>query len=281
MLFFLYKMLPYSTTIHGLMTTYIDQLGRSIYLPQCPQRIVSLVPSQTELLHYWGLGDQVVGITKFCLHPEAWYRSKKRVGGTKMVDFERLGALKPDLIIGNKEENSQGDIEALYKQYPVWMSDIYTLADAFDMMQRLGDVVGKTFAAKRLVERLTADFLGLVPIGQEPLRVAYFIWRGPWMVAAPNTFINDLLKRGGWRNAFDHQTRYPIVTEAEIQKAQPDVVFLSSEPYPFKEKHKAELEALCPKAQVLTVDGELFSWYGSRLLHTADYIKNLWQKLVE
>lgn len=255
------------------MPSYTDQLNRSIYLPQAPQRIVSLVPSQTELLYHWGLGDRVVGITKFCIHPEAWYRTKKRIGGTKTVQLDQVAALQPDLIIGNKEENSQGDIEALMALYPVWMSDIYTLDDALAMMFQLGDLLEVQPQAEQLVQQLTQDFATLST--RQPRRIAYLIWRKPWMVAAANTFIDDLLQRVGWNNAFCHQTRYPVITEAELQAAQPDVLFLSSEPYPFKEKHIAELQAICPKATIRLVDGELFSWYGSRLLHTVAYVQEI------
>lgn len=259
------------------MPTYIDQLQRSITLQQPPQRIVSLVPSQTELLHHWGLGERVVGITKFCIHPDHWYRSKTRVGGTKTVDFERIQALQPDLIIGNKEENTQAEIQALTQDYPVWMSDINTLEQAFEMMTLLGALLGVPQKAQTLVRQLQTDFGALTPDPNRP-KVAYFIWRKPWMVAARHTFIDDLLQRAGWVNALADFTRYPILTEAALQAADPDLLLLSSEPYPFREKHLAELQALCPQAQVYLVDGELFSWYGSRLLETAEYIKNLQQK---
>lgn len=261
------------------MTIHIDQLQRRIELPNVPQRIISLVPSQTELLYHWGVGDQVVGITKFCVHPATWYRTKTRIGGTKTVNLDRIAALAPDLIIGNKEENTQSDIEALMECYPVWMSDIYTLDDALAMMTQLGSVVGTPTQADQLVQQLTQDF-GQLP-KQAPRRVAYLIWRKPWMVAATNTFIDDLLQRAGWQNAFGDQRRYPVVADAALQAADPEVLLLSSEPYPFKEKHIAELQAICPMAKILLVDGELFSWYGSRLLETADYIRTLGKHLIK
>src|SRR5579872_378234 len=110
------------------MASFTDQLGRTITLDQPPVRIISLVPSQTELLY--DLDADVVGITKFCVHPSAWFREKPRIGGTKNIHPDRIAALRPDLIIANKEENDRGQIEALAAQYPVWVSDIHNLTDA-------------------------------------------------------------------------------------------------------------------------------------------------------
>lgn len=261
------------------MPTYKDQLQQELTLPEFPQRIISLVPSQTELLHYWGLGERVVGITKFCIHPDSWYREKTRVGGTKNVDLERVAALTPDLIIGNKEENNRVDIEQLQALYPVWMSDIYTLEDAYTMMQKLGVLLGVPEKASALVQQLRRDMGQLAPPSLTRQRVAYFIWRKPWMVAAKHTFIDHLLALAGFENVFAAQKRYPVIDLEELAATQPDAILLSSEPYPFQEKHQAELAAACPNARIELVDGELFSWYGSRLLHTAKYIKNLQQKL--
>lgn len=263
-----------------MMPTYIDQLHQTLNLPQAPQRIISLVPSQTELLYHLGLGERVVGITKFCIHPEEWYRQKTRVGGTKQVYFDKIAALQPDLIIGNKEENSQGDIEQLQQDYPVWMSDIYTLEEAYAMMEQLGEMLAVKEKAAALVTQIRQSMAALSLPSTQPKKVAYFIWRKPWMVAASHTFIDHLLEKAGWENVFAQQTRYPIIELEDLKQANPEVILLSSEPYPFKEKHQAELATICPHAQIELVDGELFSWYGSRLLHTANYIKNLQQKLV-
>jgi ABC-type Fe3+-hydroxamate transport system substrate-binding protein len=117
------------------MSIYTDQLGRSIQLAAVPSRIISLVPSQTELLYSLGLDQQVVGITKFCVHPNTWFREKTRVGGTKTIKMDVIQQLQPDLIIANKEENVKEQIEELARHYPVWTSDINDLSDAFDMME--------------------------------------------------------------------------------------------------------------------------------------------------
>lgn len=242
--------------------------------PFPPCRIVSLVPSQTELLFDLGLAEQVVGITKFCIHPaEARHRATV-VGGTKNFDFDKIAALKPDLIIGNKEENYQEGIERLAARFPVWMSDISTLAEAQDMIRRVGLICGRKEKAEALAAKIDASFQAL-PQPAELIPAAYFIWRKPYMVAGAGTFIDDMLRRAGFRNVFDSITRYPEITPAQLQAAAPRRVLLSSEPYPFSEKHMAEFRTLCPEAEIQIVDGELFSWYGSRLLHSAAYFQTL------
>jgi len=262
------------------MPIYTDQLNRKIELPFKPQRIISLVPSQTELLFDMGLRDEVVGITKFCIHPDEWFRTKVRIGGTKKYDFEKIKALQPDLIIGNKEENEQGQIEELMKDYYVWMSDIYTLKDAYNMITSLGTLLGKQQEAANIKLEIEYKFHQLqsqLEISKKSqLNVAYFIWNDPYMVAGNNTFINDLLKLSGLNNVFvAKDSRYPQVSDQEIIDFNPDVILLSSEPFPFKEKHILELKAICSAAKILIVDGELFSWYGSRLLKTPGYLKQL------
>ncbi len=257
----------------------IDQMGRKIQLYQAPKRIISLVPSQTELLYDLGLEQAVVGITKFCIHPKSWFQSKTRVGGTKKVHFDRIEALQPDLIIGNKEENEKEMIEALEKKYPVWMSDIVTIADAFDMMLKIGELLQRSDEAIKLVHQLKADFEQL-QYPAKPLSVLYLIWQKPMMAAASGTFIHQMLQAAGFRNALENQHRYPEIDAATLQALEPDCIFLSSEPYPFKNKHIAYFKELCPKAEVLLVDGELFSWYGSRMLKSVAYFKQLSTQLL-
>lgn len=254
-------------------------MGRSVPAPDHPLRIISLVPSQTELLHDLGLGDRVVGITKFCVHPETWFKTKPRVGGTKKVDIEKVRALKPDLIIGNKEENERRDIELLAKEFPVWMSDVRDLDGALDMIHRVGELTGTSDKAETLAQRIAQGFAALRPL--EPTHsVAYFIWREPYMVVGHGTFVNDMLKRCGLVNVFDEgDARYPEITSEELAEAAPELILLSSEPYPFREKHIAELNTILPSTPVRLVNGELFSWYGSRLVKTPAYINGLLQGL--
>ena len=271
---------------------YIDQLNHQIELPAPPKRIISLVPSQTELLYDLGLRDEVIGITIFCIHPDEWYRTKTRVGGTKKIDFEKIKALQPDLIIGNKEENEKSQIEELMKHYPVWMSDIITLKDAYDMITRVGTLVNKQNEAINLKLEIEHDFNSFIlqnqdsnklkpeTINNKP-RTAYFIWNNPFMVAGHNTFINEILSICSFDNVFDgYESRYPEINENDLKQKKPQLLLLSSEPFPFKEKHVKQFQKICPEAIIKIVDGELFSWYGSRLKNTPAYLNNLLQSLI-
>ena len=254
--------------------TVTDQMGRGVAVPFPPRRIVSLVPSQTELLFDLGLGEKVVGVTKFCIHPADARTKATVIGGTKNFDFEKIAALKPDLIIGNKEENYQGGIEQLAANYPVWLSDISNLTEALDMIRRVGFISGAKEKAAAMATEIETSFAAL-GITQPTISAAYFIWRKPYMVAAGGTFIDDMLHRAGFGNVFAGRARYPEITAEQLAAAAPQRMLLSSEPYPFNEKHLAEFQAICPAAKIEIVDGELFSWYGSRLRESAAYFSRL------
>ncbi|MFT5820865.1 MAG: ABC-type Fe3+-hydroxamate transport system substrate-binding protein, partial [Crocinitomix sp.] len=239
-----------------------DQMNRTIRLEKTPKRIVSLVPSQTELLYYLGCAEDVVGITKFCIHPNEWFRNKTRLGGTKNVNFDKLEALNPDLIIANKEENSKEDLDRLMADYSVYMSDIFNVEDACQMIKDVGLLVGKESGANKLAAKVETDFKNLPQLSGS---VLYFIWSKPYMVVGPNTFIGHIIQRLGMNNLIsDPEQRYQEITEEEISQLNPDHILLSSEPFPFKEEHLAEFGQFT-KAKIHLVDGEMFSWYGSRM----------------
>jgi len=260
---------------------FTDQLNRTIELPAAPQRIISLVPSQTELLHALGLGERVVGITKYCVHPEEWLRTKPQVGGTKKYDLASIRALKPDLILGNREENEQSQVESLMQEFNVWMSDIFNLADALSMIRTVGSMVEKSAEATRLRLQITSGFERLAAErtanGARPIRAAYFIWRKPYMVAGHSTFITEMMKHCGLENVFasNPSSRYPNIGAAELREAVPELMLLSSEPFPFAEKHLDEFREMAPQSTPMLADGEIFSWYGPRLLQAPDYFRAL------
>lgn len=252
----------------------VDMIGREIAFEFPPKRIVSLVPSQTELLCDLGLEDEVVGITKFCVHPEAWFRSKERIGGTKKLNIEKIRALAPDLIIANKEENERPQIEELIKEFPVWTSDIREIPSAFEMIRAVSGLVDKESAGVKLLEDIQDNF-SLLKNALSRKRVAYFIWYRPWMSAGGDTFISHMIEAAGWINVLKEETRYPEITLEKLPSYEPELVLLSSEPFPFKKKHIEEVKALLPQAEVLLVDGEMFSWYGSRMLQATKYLSEL------
>jgi ABC-type Fe3+-hydroxamate transport system substrate-binding protein len=254
----------------------IDQLGERVYIADRLERIVSLVPSQTELLHYLGLEEKVVGITKFCIHPAKWKKTKTVIGGTKNFKFDVIDALSPDLIIGNKEENYLEGIEQLKANHKVLMSDIETIEDAFNMIRMVGIATQTQKRADKLVEELQNCFKRITKIKRQ-LSVLYFIWRKPWMVAGTNTFINEMLSLCGFKNVAP-ASRYPEIDLNTMKQLKPDVILLSSEPYPFKEEHMQELKELLPSTQFKLVDGEMFSWYGSHLLQAPAYFNQLLER---
>ncbi len=261
------------------MKLFFDQMNRPVEIPHWPpRRIISLVPSQTEFLSDLGLEKKIVGITKFCVHPRPIFKNTPRIGGTKQYKMDRIGELQPDLIIGNKEENEKEQIEELASRYPVWLSDILTLPDALDMMKKIGALVDAEKKATQIAGAIHASFESLGPFSTRP-RVAYFIWRKPYFVAASDTFIHEMLYQAGFENIFAHLSRYPEIKLEDLSALQADYIFLSSEPFPFKEKHFEEFTSFCQPKAIRLVDGELFSWYGSRLLKSAAYFSKLRKEL--
>jgi ABC-type Fe3+-hydroxamate transport system substrate-binding protein len=253
--------------------SFSDQMGNQVLLTRPPQRIISLVPSQTELLFDLGLDETVLGITKFCTHPSDWLACKVVVGGTKKFRFDIIDKLDPDLIIGNKEENYREGIETLRKKYPVWMSDIHSLETALSMIESIGHLVGKQEQAIGINQRILKNFSNIKRFGGKT--VLYLIWKKPWMAVGSNTFIHCLLSRLGLRNVLEFKTRYPELTEGEMRELNADCIFLSSEPFPFDTSHVDEIRRISPNSKILLVDGEMFSWYGTRLLQSPEYFNTL------
>jgi ABC-type Fe3+-hydroxamate transport system substrate-binding protein len=250
-----------------------DQTGNEMLLRARPERIISLVPSQTELLFDLGLGEKIVGITRFCHYPKNECLSKTKVGGTKNFDTDIIRKLQPDLIIGNKEENSREGIEELQHEFPVWMSDIFTLEDNEIMISEIGKMTGKEHEANILTENIRREFQKITQTKFRQRKYLYFIWQKPYMIAAQNTFINHLAELLNLQT-IDAQ-RYPLLSEEEMQNFAPDIVLLSSEPFPFTEKHKKNFQKILPEAKIILVDGEMFSWYGSRIRFAPAYFLDL------
>ncbi len=260
------------------MRVFTDMMSRTTELPDNLQRIVSVVPSQTELLYDLGLTDEVVGITKFCVHPEDWFRNKTRIGGTKKLRIEEIINLNPDLILANKEENEQEQIEELAKHCPVWISDIHNIPQALQMIQVVGQLTNRDARAAEMVEEIVQGFTKLSKHAGKK-RVAYMIWYNPWMGIGTDTFISNVIQTMGWQNVLQDKNRYPEITLEELKAYKPELVLLSSEPFPFKEQHIEEVKQVLPNAEVMLVDGEMFSWYGSRMVQAVNYLDGLVQRL--
>ncbi len=245
-----------------------DQLNQKIVLENYPTRIISLVPSQSELLYDLGLREELIGITKFCIHPQEMFNSVQRIGGTKNIDLNAIKKSNPDLIIGNKEENTQEDINALKENHKVWMSDVNTLQDATNMIQELGRMTNRNKEAEAILKKIHFNHQ------KNGKKVIYLIWNNPMMAVGKNTFIDAMIEAAGFENCLS-ENRYPEITLEKIKELQPDYLFLSTEPFPFKNSHCEDLQMKIPFTKVMLVDGEMFSWYGSRLIKAQKYFSEL------
>ncbi|MCB9223087.1 MAG: ABC transporter substrate-binding protein [Crocinitomicaceae bacterium] len=252
------------------MISLEDQIGNQIQLSGPAKRIVSLVPSQTELLYFFGLENETVGITKFCIHPEEWFRSKTRVGGTKNVQIQKVRELKPDLIIANKEENTKEDIIELQEICPVYVSDVNNVDQALQMIRQVGELCGVEQKAVELIDDIRDDFGSLPNFNQSAI---YLIWNEPFMACGKDNFINAVMESIGLKNLIE-DSRYITISKEELIKKRPDVILLSTEPFPFTTEHCYALEHELG-VKVRLVDGEMFSWYGSRMLKMKDYFRKL------
>lgn len=255
---------------------FLDQLNRKVTLKKSPSRIVSLVPSQTELLVDLGLEDRIVGVTKFCVHPTHLKNQKKVVGGTKKVHYDRIKALSPDIIICNKEENTEEIVAELEAIAPVWISDIKTIVDCTEMIQSFGNFFSVEEYANKIIESLQKELDSFKKIINENLKLktAYLIWKDPYMAAGKNTFINELLELNKFENIFAGKNqRYPEILINELNNAE--LILLSTEPFPFNQSHVDYLNKELGNKKIQLVDGEYFSWYGSRLIKSFDYFKKL------
>lgn len=259
----------------------IDQLGTLHTFGTSPKRIISLVPSQTELLYDLGLENRLVGITKFCVHPYQFRSTKKIVGGTKKIHFEKIRLLLPDIILCNKEENTLEMVEALSQICPVWVTDIKNIDDNFKMIADFGQIFDCRIEAQKWCDKLTfactefATFIEHKPIQ----KVVYFIWKNPYMVVGANNYINEMLKLNHFQNLYDGEERYPIVELKTMGfSVDADLILLSSEPFPFREEDAFKIGRFTHHAKTVFVDGEMFSWYGSRLLKALAYFRKLHQQ---
>lgn len=244
-------------------------------------RLVSLCPSLTELLHDLGAADEVVARTRFCVHPSPWVDGIERVGGTKNPKIDRIIALSPDLVLMNEEENRREDAETLrLAGVRVHSSLPRTIDETAQMVRDIAHAIGRDAAGARIADDILARARRVQDASRDEsaVRYAYLIWREPWMTVNADTFISTLLALAGGQNVFGEMaTRYPAITIEELRAASPDVVFLSSEPFPFSDVHAAELasELGIDAGRVVRCDGELLSWHGSRTPAGIDYAESL------
>lgn len=238
-----------------------DDLNREVKLPLQAKRIISCVPSLSEFIWDLGLKDELVGVTKFCVHPEELIETKEIIGGTKQLKVDKIKDLTPDLVIANKEENIKSEIEAISKFCPVYVTDINSQQDAAESLFRLSIALNKEHEGNEIRNKLQS-----LNFPQQKQSCLYFIWKKPYMLAGNDTYISSMLEAHGYENIL-HENRYPAKSSEDLRKLNPIAVLLSSEPYPFKEKHLQEFQDIFPNSEIKIVDGERYSWYGTRILH--------------
>ena len=274
-----------TNTDGGVFWSGVDGAGRSVVVPREPRRIISLVPSQTEMLIDFGIADRLVGRTRYCIHPKDQVSKIEIVGGTKQVLFEKIQAIKPDLILAEKEENPEMLVNILSQLAPVYVTDVVSIPTAIAMIDQVGAVVGAQDRARVWSEKISNEFEVVKGICK-PERVLYLIWQKPWMIAGRGTFISECLAHLGFVNLGDAITdadparaRYPEVTAEKILALNPDRVIFSSEPFPFREAHLVEFAKAVPGLPLSLANGELFSWYGTRMAQMPAYWKKWWAEL--
>jgi ABC-type Fe3+-hydroxamate transport system substrate-binding protein len=259
-----------------------DSLDRELEIVRPPARIVSLVPSLTETLFALGVGDAVVGVTDFCVHPEQAVRAKPRVGGTKNPSVEAILELDPDLVVANKEENRRRHVEELAAEgVPVFVTDARTVERALIEIETLGAITDSAASAHEIVRETRAALRRAAARAHgEATRVVALVWKDPYMAVGGDTFAHDLLQCCGGRNPFERaDSRYPRISAADLERAAPEVILLPTEPYAFGERDRCELlELRCPasrRRRVHIVEGELLSWYGPRMPRALERFSDL------
>lgn len=235
-----------------------------------PTRIVSLVPSLTEALYVFGVGEKVVGRTRYCTLPPRLVRKAEVVGGTKKVDFEAAMSLGPDFVIAVREENTKHDVQRFREAgVEVFVGEPRTVSEAISMLRELAEVVGAADVSS--IERTERVLEGLqaAKASATAARVFAPIWKGPYMSPGGDTYVSDVLQVCGGTNVFGDRMRYPEVTAGEIEGSRPDVVLLPDEPYEFSAVDLAEFHELdIPAARserIHLIDGKLLTWYGPRM----------------
>jgi len=253
--------------------TIYDHLGREISYSYPPKRIISTVPSISETLGDLNLELEVLGVTRFCVHPSHWKKEKTIIGGTKRLDFTRISNLNPDLLIGIKEENVKPQVDEIAAKFPYWIGDVNSFNDNYRLISDLGALCNREDEAESILKNTKKVIESLKNGLKRKAKVLYFIWRGPYMLAGNNTYINSFLEELGFENAAKKlHGRYPKTDVEQIKLLDFDFILLSSEPFPFNQLHAQELKVNFPDKTILFVDGEIFSYYGSRVSKEKEYL---------
>jgi ABC-type Fe3+-hydroxamate transport system substrate-binding protein len=261
-----------------------DALGKPHGRYSGSPRIVSLVPSLTELLVALDLAEALVGRTGFCIHPRQVVRRIPKLGGTKGFRIDKLRELKPTHVLVNIDENRREEVEALADFVPhLIVTHPLTVGDNLDLYRLLGGVFGREQRAEVLCDAFEREWaaLNVLAAGLARQQVVYLIWREPWLSVARDTYISRMLAAAGWDTLpLESPVRYPEI-DLPALAGDAEIVFLSSEPYPFREQHVRQLTKQLPGTRSSLIDGEMVSWYGSRAIHGLKYLRELRTRLAD
>lgn len=241
-----------------------DVLGREHSLDH-PRRVVSLVPSLTETLFDFGAGDDVAGITDFCIFPPGVDRP--RIGGTKTPKIEAIRALRPDLVYMNVEENLPRHADEIERFAPVFATEPKSVDDVASLIATLAAIHGRVERGAQLAADLSR---ARDAAAGAAFTFACAIWKKPWMWCGGDTYVSDLITCAGGRNVVGDRLRYPAADLAEVTALRPEVIFLPDEPYLFTADDAREIEG----AKVIgPFAGHLFTWHGTRTIRGLEFLR--------
>lgn len=262
-----------------------DDIGNIIEITETPLKIVSLCPSITETLCDMGLHKFLVGRTDFCtpvLQPldsntQKYSEEIPTVGGTKNVNVDFVKTLTPDIIFASKEENDKHTIEILSKEHKCFVFEINSIDDSIKMIKTIGEIFINKCDVNELIHTIEQSFLQLPKLNRVH-NALYLVWKDPYIAAGKNTYIDSLLSFVGFSNSIQNEK---YITLNNLNNLECDIIFLPSEPYKFTEEDKLVIQKMRSDAKILLVDGEMFCWYGSHMVKSALYLKNLVNKINE
>jgi ABC-type Fe3+-hydroxamate transport system substrate-binding protein len=288
--------------------TFVDALGRAVPIRHAPQRLVSLVPSITEVLFNFGRGQQVVGITDYCTEPAAAVATKTKIGGTKNPDIAAILALRSDLVFAVAEENRRQDVEQLAAAgVSVYVFAPRTVRDGIDLLWRVADLLDCRSEVTGQMQAIEQDYAETIALVERHQRVRVFcpIWKDPYMTINEDTYVHDVLWVCGGDNIFAHRQRrfplaadlgqqpettsersterdrrYPRITLEEMAALRPEVVLLPDEPYLFSQADMADFRPFpevpaVRDGRIFLIDGKMVSWYGPRIGHSLRTLRAL------
>lgn len=261
------------------MSSYKDTTGYEVVFNDAPGRIVCLVPSLTELLFDIGLGSEIVGITDFCKYPATRVKAIPRTGPPLTTDVDAVRSLQPDLIIASAQENANDVILTLRKDFPVWVADVRTLSDALDTIRTLGEITDKSQNAHWLASQIDRRFKEFnaewsMP---RPVKVLYLSSVAPVTIAGENTIISNILEATGFKNIFLQSGVYSVNEISDIP-VSPEVIIVPDF-VPIHDNTLQRIRSAFPKARCYFADQLQMSGYGSRLLRTPNYLRELFSDI--